>query len=167
MVFAHFPNNTCDYFNDLVRSLEFGGPLGRFIDFQTYLESAYDPGYSEKYTSDEYRDEYLKQDLASKSENPISRTVNYWRLHLKTRATKNFLTMLALWKQLDTSAAREFQQQLRQLQLQIDRLPQTSTQELADQCATKLNTITADMIRQAGLLPESCLLYTSPSPRDS
>jgi len=161
MVFAHFPNQTCDYFDDLVRSLEFGSPLGQFIDFQTYLESAYDPGYSETYTSDEYRDEYLKQDLATKRTNPISRIVNYWRLHLSTRATKNLIAMLALWEQLDSSAAREFQRQLSLLQLQSDQLPQESSRELADECSTSLIDITANMIQQAGLLPEKSLRQLS------
>ena len=154
-VFAHWPARTCDYFEDLIRSQAFGSPLGRFIDFQTYLETAYDPGYSERYTPDEYQAEHLKQDVATGASdaNPISRFTHYWRLYYRAMSAQNLITMLSVWGRLDRRSAEDILERLSAVNMRIDELPQFFSDEEREKCQNEIAAIQQDVVHEASMLP--------------
>ena len=82
-VFAHWPSQTCDSFNDLLRISSYGPLLGRFVRLDDYFESIYDPGYGDTFSADEYKQPFLKQAIASNQRDPISRFTNYWANHYR------------------------------------------------------------------------------------
>jgi alpha-mannosidase len=81
VVFAHWPGRVCDSFNDLLRIAKWAPLLGEFTRLNEYFDSAYDPGFPEDFTADQYRDPFLQQAVAAQAKNPISRFVDYWRCH--------------------------------------------------------------------------------------
>ncbi len=104
-VLVHWPNQTCDYFDDLQRTQKFGSLFGRFVTFEDYLESVYDPGYSETYTAEEYRNSYLSDDVNSERLDPISSNVKYWRIHFLGSSVQSLITLLSIWRMIDAKTA--------------------------------------------------------------
>jgi hypothetical protein len=82
-VFAHWPSHVCDSFNDLLRISAYGPLLGKFVRLDDYFESIYDPGYGDSFSADEYKQPYLKQAIANRQPNPISRFTTYWANHYR------------------------------------------------------------------------------------
>lgn len=79
LLFVHWPGDESDYYRDLVNSCRFGAILGNFVPMEEYFENLADPGFTQNYLADDYRDPYLKQMIAGKAINPVSRFVEYWR----------------------------------------------------------------------------------------
>ncbi len=76
---VHWPGPTGPQYQDLVRSSRFGAVLGQFTRLDEYFEHCGDPGYSQNYRADDYRNHYLDQMVAQNTPNPISRYIDYWQ----------------------------------------------------------------------------------------
>ena len=101
LVFAHWPDRVCDTFMDLVRMTQYGALFGEFVGFDDYFESAYDPGYGEPFTAEQYESPGLSRQLQRGQTDPISRYINYWRLHAGVVECNFLLTMFAFTSQND------------------------------------------------------------------
>lgn len=77
-LFVHWPDQGCVYWHDLLRSFEFGPVLGQFVTATQFFEEFIDPGFTQSYVSDDYREPYLAQLVTSKHRNPLSRYSAYW-----------------------------------------------------------------------------------------
>ena len=126
-LFVHWPDQGCVYWHDLLRSFEFGPVLGQFVTANEYFTEFVDPGFTQSYVSDDYREPYLSQLVTAKQINPLSRYSQYWHRLVSligecgqwafsqskgSEGTGQFLTSLdELDRSLDTakpSAAAEF-----------------------------------------------------------
>ncbi len=83
VVFAHWPGRGCETFFDLLRISKFAPLLGEFTGLNDYFQVAYDPGFSEDFTADQYRDPFLHQFITTQAANPISRFIDYWQAHYR------------------------------------------------------------------------------------
>jgi len=83
VVFAHWPGRVCESFLDLLRISKYAPLLGEFTSLNDYFQGAYDPGFSEDFTADQYRDPFLQQSITAQAKNPISRYVIYWQTHYR------------------------------------------------------------------------------------
>ena len=129
-VFVHWPDETCESFDDLVRIANYGPLLGEFTSLNEYFESVYDPGYSDSFTADEYRSPFLKQAIDARSKQPISSFISYWRQHYQLATCRALLVQLCAMAKLDSNQAADFQLQIDQLQNQIERqVNQSGTQD--------------------------------------
>lgn len=95
IVLAHWPNRFCDSFSDLIRLKKYGSLFGDFVGFDDYFEAAYDPGYGEPFTAEQYESPGLARDLQQGATDPISRFVKYWELHQHLVGCRSLLAMVA------------------------------------------------------------------------
>ena len=109
-LFVHWPDEGCVYWDDLLRSFEFGPVLGQFVTAAEFFDEFVDPGFTQSYLSDDYREPYLHQAVTSERKDPLSKYANYWRrmvdlmaangrwalshLQQKVSASPNFLKSL-------------------------------------------------------------------------
>ncbi|HOM19242.1 MAG TPA: hypothetical protein PLQ00_18065, partial [Thermoguttaceae bacterium] len=72
---AHWPGQHCPWLDDLHRIDRFSAAVGRFVTVEDYLEQTRYAGQQKKYSPDEYRSPYLRQETARQTPDPISRWV--------------------------------------------------------------------------------------------
>ncbi len=73
--FAHWPGQSCLWYDDLRRSAKYAPVLGKFVTADDYFESTDDAGHLNQFHADEYRSPYLTQDITGGHPDPISRHV--------------------------------------------------------------------------------------------
>ena len=95
VVFAHWPERSCETFEDLIRLTRYGALFGDFVGLNDYFQAAYDPGYGEPFTAEQYECEWLARAVQQKLPDPISRFMNYWRLHQHVSDCRSLMTVLA------------------------------------------------------------------------
>lgn len=95
-VLAHWPDRTCDFYDDLLRISEYGELLGKFVRMEDYFEQIYDPGYGDNFSVEEYQQPYLKRSVANLDTNPISRFTSYWQNHFRLGGCRALLVQLAM-----------------------------------------------------------------------
>ncbi len=95
VVFAHWPDRVCESFLDLVRLEKYGSLFGTFIGFDDYFEAAYDPGYGEPFTAEQYEIPGLDRHLQEEVADPVSRFVQYWELYHQLTSCRSLMTMSA------------------------------------------------------------------------
>ncbi len=106
MVFAHWPGRVCESFQDLLRCNAYGSLFGRFIHFEDYFETVYDPGFGDTFNADDYRSPYLQQAITSQQLNPLSRIADYWSVHYQLSSCRALLVQSAcLSRQLAKSGS--------------------------------------------------------------
>ena len=116
LVLCHWPDKTCQSFKDLMRITQYGPLLGSFVNAEDYFESVYDPGYGDTFTSDEYRDPYLKQAIQNDTPNPISSVTKYWRRFYQLNSARALLTQICARAKIGSSQASQIQSKLADLQ---------------------------------------------------
>ncbi len=79
VMFAHWPGRWCPWYDDLRRIAAYGAVLGKFVTFADYFEQTSSAGNRMRYSADEYRAPYLRQDVAAGRRDPISRWVRFYR----------------------------------------------------------------------------------------
>ena len=94
--FARWPTQTCDSFQDLRNSTNYGNVLGDFTSADSWFENAYDPGYGDAFEAEEYESPWLAQAVASGSSRPISTFVRYWESWYKLAAARSLIAMKLL-----------------------------------------------------------------------
>jgi alpha-mannosidase len=79
VIFAHWPNQTSTWYDDLRRVTTFTQALGKFINLENYFSQTDNTGVVSKFEADNYRAPYLKQAVAAAERDPISRYVTRQR----------------------------------------------------------------------------------------
>ena len=80
---AHWPGQAAAWLEDLHRIDRYSSAVGRFVTVEDYLEQTRYAGQQRKYSPDEYRTPYLRQEVARGQPDPISRWVYYHRLRAR------------------------------------------------------------------------------------
>ncbi|MEE2826491.1 MAG: hypothetical protein VYE64_07685 [Planctomycetota bacterium] len=110
VLFAHWPDRTCDTFADLQTLSGYGPLLGQFVTASECLEGFYDPGYSERFSDDEYRGRSLADSVAGNVPDPISRMVGYWNRYYQLQRLGS-LEMISRFLQRGQSSVETNQNQ--------------------------------------------------------
>jgi alpha-mannosidase len=79
VVFAHWPGQYCEFYEDFRAANRRGDLLGRFHLAREVFEQYYDSGYGDKFDFDDYRDSLLNELVRSGDDRPVSRFIDYWR----------------------------------------------------------------------------------------
>lgn len=79
-ILAHWPGQSSPWLEDLHRMNHYTHVAGRFTTVEDYLEQTHYAGQQKKYSADEYRSAYLRQEVARRAADPISRWVDYHRV---------------------------------------------------------------------------------------
>ncbi len=77
--FARWPGKACPFFEDLRRIERHSAVLGRFVTLQEYFQDTELPGEPSRFAADSYRTPYLRQEVASGSQDPATRFVPVYR----------------------------------------------------------------------------------------
>ena len=115
LLFVHWPNKTCQAFEDVIRATRYGPLFGTFMSFDAYYDSVYDPGYGDTFTTDEYRNPFLKQAVERSQSNPISRHTKYWKRFYKLQSCRSLLTQTCARTSIDSQSAIDLQNRIAQL----------------------------------------------------
>ena len=95
-VFAHWPDRYCETFRDLIRLTKYGALFGELVGLDDYFQAAYDPGYGEPFTAEQYECPWLVRAIAQGIADPISRFINYWQLYYDLSGCRSLTTMIAM-----------------------------------------------------------------------
>ena len=95
VVFAHWPKRYCETYQDLIHITKYGPLLGDFVGLDDYFQAAYDPGYGDPFTAEQYECEWLARAVEQKVVDPVSRFMNYWKLHRRVGECRSLMTLLA------------------------------------------------------------------------
>ncbi len=80
LVFAHWPNQCCPWYDDLRRASRYADVLGTFVTCGDYFSQIEDPGFGEEFTADQYSTPFLKQAVIRGKADPISKWIRYWQI---------------------------------------------------------------------------------------
>jgi len=120
VAFCHWPDKTCQSFQDLLRIVKYGPLFGSFVDIEDYFESVYDPGYGDTFTDDEYRAPYLKQAVDQGKPNPISSVTKYWDRFYRLSSGRALLTQICARTPITSAQVADIQNQFGELQTAIE-----------------------------------------------
>jgi alpha-mannosidase len=93
LCFAHWPGQTCIWYDDLKRCAQYTSALGRFITVEKYFADTYLPGHLDRFEANQYKSPYLRQDVIRKRPDPISSVVRYWQRSVSTDAAHALATL--------------------------------------------------------------------------
>ncbi len=120
VILVHWPDVTCEAFEDLLRISNYSPLFGNFVSLTGYFDSIYDPGYGETYTADEYKSPYLKQAVDQAQPNPVSRVTKYWNRFYKLAACRSLLTQACSRYRLGSVPVTDIQSRIGELQSTIE-----------------------------------------------
>ena len=143
MLFARWPTQTCDSFEDLKNSTRYGNVLGDFVHAATWLENAYDPGYGDAWEADEYVAPWFQQAIDSGSPRPVSTFTRYWKDYYRLSALRNLFSLLTL-ESIDVDS--NFLQRLTQIQNRIETETRDWNSDQDETVETDLAAIEAELI---------------------
>jgi alpha-mannosidase len=90
---AHWPSHACSWYQDLKRCSRFTSALGMFITVEKYFADTYVPGNLDRFSADQYRSPFLRQDVIRKQSDPISSTVRRWQSRMARDAAEAISTL--------------------------------------------------------------------------
>ena len=117
---TRWPNKHCQSFSDLKRVAKFVPLFGNFVTINQIFDEAYDPGYGQTFTADEYETPHLQNAIKSGQKNPVSRYTDYWRRLQYLNTARRTILLAVLEHDLDQSAVSATQQRANQLQSEIE-----------------------------------------------
>ena len=117
---THWPNKACQSLDDLKRIATFVPLFGDFVTAEFVFDEAYDPGYGQTFTADEYESPHLKNAIQTNQTNPISRYTDYWRRFHQLETARRIALLATIEHDLDQTTLRPFQQRAAQLQSEIE-----------------------------------------------
>ena len=153
-VFAHWPDRYCETFLDLIRVAKYGPLFGQFVSLNDYFQAAYDPGYGEPFTAEQYECPWLTRAVQQKMADPISRFINYWHRHYKLAECRSLMTMIAFaTEHQDANLAQslsEWKKSIQQIESSIDALidfsdADSSPEQLATQSQNAIEALRSEM----------------------
>ncbi len=77
VVFAHWPDQTHEAYEDLRRAAAYSSALGRFVTLDEFFELTEVHDLATRFEADEYRSPYLRQAVDQQAVDPISRYVEH------------------------------------------------------------------------------------------
>ena len=98
-LFVQWPGSGCDYWQDLMHSSRYGPMLGEFVTLATFFDAFVDPGFTQSYISDDYREPYLSQMVSGGARDPLSRFSNYWHEQIGLLAASGNMAMRVAQKE--------------------------------------------------------------------
>lgn len=117
---VHWPNKTCLAFDDLKRIASFVPLFGNFVTLDQLFEEAYDPGYGQSFSADEYKSPHLTDALRNSQANPVSRHTNYWRRRHELETIRRLVLIAACSQNLCRSDVETIIAEVQVLQNEID-----------------------------------------------
>jgi alpha-mannosidase len=93
---AHWPAQTCDWFEDLQRVNAYGPVLGKLVTLSQLFDETESHGEVAIHGMDQYRSPYLEQDVAAGEENPLSAHADRHRQDADRQTRAALETMAAL-----------------------------------------------------------------------
>ncbi len=96
IMLAHWPDRTSPWHDDLRRIAAYGPVLGRFITLDEFFRTTDLPGQIDRFEVDQYESPYLKQAVAGNTANPISNSIDYWRLRHAAEAEQALAALVEL-----------------------------------------------------------------------
>ena len=117
---THWPNKACQSLDDLKRVAKFVPLFGDFVTADFVFDEAYDPGYGQTFTADEYETPHLKNAIQTKQKNPVSRYTDYWRRFYQLETARRIALLATIEHDLNQTSLRPFQQRAAQLQSEIE-----------------------------------------------
>ncbi|MHC4400962.1 MAG: glycoside hydrolase family 38 C-terminal domain-containing protein [Planctomycetota bacterium] len=95
-VLAHWPGRACPWYRDLQRVTAYSPVLGQFRTVTEYLEQVQSTTERTRCDPDEYRSPYLKQAVAARQTDPVSRWVRFHRRRVAADAVQTLVSLAAL-----------------------------------------------------------------------
>lgn len=120
ILFVHWPGQTCESFDDLLRITKYSPIFGTFISLESYFEQVYDPGYGDTFAADEYRPAFLKQAVEQKQPDPVTRHARYWKRFYRLKSLRSLLTQTCARTKIDSAEAKELLNTLLDLQCRVE-----------------------------------------------
>ena len=120
---THWPNKSCQSLADLKRIATFVPLFGEFVTVDQVFEDAYDPGYGQTFTADEYESPHLQDAIKNRQLNPISRYTDYWRRFHQLEAIRRTALLATIQCELTQATVSPLLQQAEQLQAEIEFAP--------------------------------------------
>ena len=117
---THWPNKTCQSLADLKRISSFVPLFGEFVTLDQVFDEAYDPGYGQTFTADDYESPHLQDAIRNRQLNPISRYTDYWRRMQQVEAVRRVTLLATIDHDLPQSTVAPMLQQVEQLQAEIE-----------------------------------------------
>jgi alpha-mannosidase len=117
---VHWPNKTCLALQDLKRIASFVPLFGNFVTLDQLFDEAYDPGYGQSFSADEYKSPHLTNALTTSQTNPISRHTDYWRRRHELETIRRLVLIAACWHNLGQADLAELQKEICELQNRIE-----------------------------------------------
>lgn len=134
VVFAHWPGQSCCWFNDLQRIAKHTTVIGEFCTVETYFTRTGMAGQSVKHKPDAYRSPYLIQTVGDGQPDPISRWTRHYadRIALETLRSLRAITLAAGGNDLpEASSLDEWARQIDRL-IENQSSPPGAEQSAAD-----------------------------------
>lgn len=117
---THWPNKTCQSLDDLKRIAKFVPLFGSFVTADLVFDEAYDPGYGQAFTADEYESPHLNNAIKTRQKNPISRYTDYWRRFHHFETARRIALLAIVEHDIDLATFAPFQLRAAQLQSDIE-----------------------------------------------
>lgn len=114
-ILAHWPGQHSPWLDDLHRIDRFSSAVGRFVAVEDYIDQTRYAGQQKKYSADEYRSPYLRQEAARHTPDPISRWVYYHRMRTRWEQarTLHFLVQSLTGLPVEQQQLAELQEAIR------------------------------------------------------
>ena len=153
-VFAHWPDRYCETFLDFIRVTKYGPLFGQFVSLNDYFQAAYDPGYGEPFTAEQYECPWLTRAVQQKMVDPVSRFINYWQLHHELAECRSLMTMIAFATEHQdvnlTQSLSEWKKNIQLIESSIDTLvdfsdADSSPRQLATQSQKAIDDLKSEM----------------------
>ena len=117
---THWPNKTCQSLTDLKRIATFVPLFGEFVTLDQVFDDAYDPGYGQTFTADEYESPHLDSAIKTQQLNPISRYTDYWRRFHELEAVRRVVLLATVQHDLPSQSVEQILQSTDQLQAEVE-----------------------------------------------
>ncbi len=117
---THWPNKACQSLDDLKRIAKFVPLFGEFVTADFVFGEAYDPGYGQAFTADEYESPHLANAIKTGQKNPISRYTDYWQRYHRLETARRIALLAVVEHNIDKSTFAPFQNRIAQLQSEIE-----------------------------------------------
>ena len=117
---THWPNKTCQSLADLKRVAKFVPLFGEFVTLDQVFDDAYDPGYGQTFTADEYESPHLQNALKTQQLNPISRYTDYWKRFQLLETARRMILLATVDRDLPQTIVAPLLQNADQLQADLE-----------------------------------------------
>ena len=94
--FAHWPGQASPWYSDLRRAAGWGLALGKFVTVSRFFDETGDGGVHDRFSADDYRSPYLKQQVDAGEADPVTSVAGRWRQRAIEQAQESLATLAVL-----------------------------------------------------------------------